>query len=131
MSADFESGFVLGWPRLVLRAEGGIVFTASIWLFAKQGVHWWVYPVLLFVPDIFMLGYVRSKRVGAALYNLGHSYPAVALLAAASLAADVRIGVAVASIWLGHIGWDRMFGYGLKYGSDFKHTHLGDLTRRR
>ncbi|MGQ7476239.1 DUF4260 family protein [Streptococcus suis] len=30
-------------------------------------------------------------------------------------------------IWLAHIGWDRAFGYGLKYESGFKHTHLGDL----
>jgi hypothetical protein len=32
--------------------------------------------------------------------------------------------LAVALIWIAHIGFDRLLGYGLKYISDFKHTHL-------
>jgi Domain of unknown function (DUF4260) len=30
----------------------------------------------------------------------------------------------VAVIWAAYIGFDRMIGYGLKYSSGFKHTHL-------
>ena len=37
---------------------------------------------------------------------------------------------AVRIIWLGHVGWDRNFGYGHKYDGDFKHTHVGTLNRR-
>jgi hypothetical protein len=33
----------------------------------------------------------------------------------------------VALIWLAHIGLDRALGYGLKYGSGFRDTHLGRL----
>jgi hypothetical protein len=30
----------------------------------------------------------------------------------------------IALIWLAHIGVDRMLGYGLKYPTGFKDTHL-------
>ena len=32
--------------------------------------------------------------------------------------------VTVGTIWLGHIGMDRMLRYGLKYNDHFQHTHL-------
>ena len=32
-------------------------------------------------------------------------------------------------IWIAHIGFDRLAGYGLKYGSGFGHTHLGLMGR--
>jgi hypothetical protein len=31
----------------------------------------------------------------------------------------------LALIWVAHIGFDRLLGYGLKYASAFGHTHLG------
>ena len=31
----------------------------------------------------------------------------------------------IALIWGAHIGIDRLFGYGLKYPTGFKDTHLG------
>ncbi|HLA02836.1 MAG TPA: DUF4260 family protein [Aestuariivirga sp.] len=31
--------------------------------------------------------------------------------------------------WLAHIGLDRAIGYGLKYASDFRDTHLGRIGR--
>jgi hypothetical protein len=30
----------------------------------------------------------------------------------------------IALIWLAHIGLDRMLGYGLKYPTEFKDTHM-------
>ena len=38
--------------------------------------------------------------------------------------ADGDAAVAVALIWLTHIGVDRAIGYGLKYPTGFKDTHL-------
>ena len=34
------------------------------------------------------------------------------------------LAVAVALAWFAHIGMDRLAGYGLKYPTDFKDTHL-------
>ncbi|MDD9911252.1 MAG: DUF4260 family protein, partial [Ahrensia sp.] len=37
--------------------------------------------------------------------------------------------LAIALIWAAHISGDRALGYGLKYESNFKHTHLGKIGR--
>jgi hypothetical protein len=122
-------GSVIGWPKLILRLEGATLFAASVALFAAQGQRWWLYPALLFVPDIFMLGYLRDTKLGAVIYNIGHSYPAAAVVTVIGLTTATPLVVAIGAIWFGHIGWDRLFGYGLKYGTSFKHTHLGDLEK--
>ena len=121
-----EQGFVEGKPRLWLRLDGAVLFGATLVLFALvPRHHWWLYPALLFVPDIFMIGYLRNTTVGAFLYNTGHSYflPSLVVL----LGCHHPLVVAIGLIWLGHVGWDRFFGYGLKYDTHFKHTHLGSL----
>lgn len=124
-------GSVIGAPKVVLRLEGAVLFGASIALFAVQGQQWWLYPVLLLVPDIFMLGYLRNTKLGAITYNLGHSYPAAAAVTALGFVLASPMTIAIGAIWFGHIGWDRMLGYGLKYGTSFKHTHLGDLEKSK
>jgi Domain of unknown function (DUF4260) len=129
MSKNPLVGSVIGWPKVILRLEGATLFAASIALFAIQGQQWWLYPALLFVPDIFMLGYLRSTKLGAIIYNLGHSYPAAAALTAIGFIVSSPLAIAIGAIWFGHIGWDRLFGYGLKYATSFKHTHLGDLEK--
>jgi hypothetical protein len=129
MSSSPLVGSVVGAPKLLLRVEGAVLFAASIAVFSVQGQAWWLYPALLLVPDIFMLGYLRNTKLGSIIYNLGHSYPAAAMVAALGFVTASAFTVAIGAIWFGHIGWDRMFGYGLKYATSFKHTHLGDLEK--
>ena len=131
MSAKPLVGAVVGTPKLVLRIEGATLFAASIALFAAQNQAWWLYPALLLVPDIFMLGYLRNTRLGSIIYNLGHSYPLAAIVTVLGFALSSQVTIAIGAIWFGHIGWDRMFGYGLKYATSFKHTHLGDLEKQK
>ena len=123
--------YVTGKPKVWLRLEGVVLLIATIILFSAQGQKWWLYPALLLVPDIFMLGYLANTKLGAFFYNLGHSYFAPALMILLSWTTESKIALAIGIIWLGHIGWDRFLGYGLKYDSDFKHTHLGDLNKPR
>jgi len=49
------------------------------------------------------------------------------LLAAIGLLFSVSATVAL--IWVAHIGFDRLVGYGLKYGAGFNYTHLGLIGR--
>lgn len=122
-------GAVTGRPRLLLRAEGGVLLVAGLLAFRATGQPWWLVPVLLLLPDLSMAGYARSPRLGALTYNLGHSYPLPALLAAAALVLDETSGVAVALVWFMHIGLDRLLGYGLKHDEAFTDTHLGVIGR--
>jgi Domain of unknown function (DUF4260) len=124
------SGYVVGVPLRILRSEGLVLFAAALaTYFTALDESVWLVPLLLFAPDLFMVGYARSARAGAALYNLAHSYPAPAVLGAVALAASSSLWQAVALVWFAHIGMDRGLGYGLKYDGSFQQTHLGEIGR--
>jgi hypothetical protein len=123
---------VSGLPLRILRSEGLVLLVAALaTYFAGLDEPWWLVPLLLFVPDAFMVGYAKSRRVGALLYNFAHSYPAPVVLGAFATVADERLWQGVALVWFAHIGMDRALGYGLKYETDFKDTHLGRIGHDR
>jgi hypothetical protein len=110
---------------LVLEYLGG--FALAIYLFSIWHLPWWWFAALFFVPDVGMLGYLFSPKLGAFTYNLFHHLGLASVVLIAGMAADV-VGLKVAgSVLIGHLFFDRVFGYGLKYADAFKHTHLGTL----
>lgn len=112
-------------PGTVLRGEGAALLGLSVVLYWLNEGNWVLFGLLLLAPDVSMLGYLVGKRVGAAAYNLFHAYPLPAVLAGFGLLAGSPVALSVALIWFSHIGMDRLVGYGLKYASGFKDTHLG------
>jgi len=111
-------------PGILLRVEGVFVLALSLLLYRTAGGHWGIFFLLFLWPDLSILGYLVSARVGSRLYNFVHTYVFPLALAAASLYKhDVRL-LAFALIWLAHIGLDRALGFGLKYPTFFKDTHL-------
>jgi hypothetical protein len=64
------------------------------------------------------------------MYNLTHSYIIPLGLAGVCVAAHQYELLAYCAIWVAHIGFDRAFGYGLKYATSFGDTHLGKVGRR-
>jgi hypothetical protein len=111
-------------PRLLLRFEGTVVFAAATALYFHEDNAWWLYVILALAPDLSMVGYAAGNRVGALAYNAVHTYALPVALAAAGVVAGANGLVAVCLIWIAHIGADRALGYGLKYPTDFKDTHL-------
>ena len=71
-----------------------------------------------------MLGYLKDAKWGSAAYNLVHTLFGPILLLAVALLLPAASCIPYALIWLAHIGFDRMLGYGLKYPTFFKDTHL-------
>ena len=71
-----------------------------------------------------MLPYLIGVQWGTVSYNLAHtlSLPLILLVAALILPAPGLVPYAL--IWISHIALDRMLGFGLKYPSAFKDTHL-------
>jgi hypothetical protein len=69
-------------------------------------------------------GYAAGPRVGAIAYNALHTEVLPLPLGAAGAVADADHLVQVALVWLAHIGLDRALGYGLKYPTAFKDTHV-------
>lgn len=118
-------GVVTGAPQIILRLEGACVLAFAVMAYARTGGGWGMFALLFLTPDLSMLGYLVDRKVGAALYNLGHSYLLPAGLTLFGLAASTSLAISLALVWVAHIGFDRVLGYGLKYSSAFKHTHLG------
>ena len=71
-----------------------------------------------------MLGYLLNPKLGSRLYNLVHTEILPLALATSSFALHRSFLLAFTLIWLGHIGFDRALGYGLKYPTFFKDTYL-------
>jgi hypothetical protein len=111
-------------PRVLLHAEGVAVAAAAIALYFDAGYPWWLLVALALAPDLSMVGYLAGSTIGAAAYDAAHTYVLPVALAAVGLIVDAETAVQIGLIWLTHIGVDRAVGYGLKYRTGFKDTHL-------
>ena len=111
-------------PRILLRAEGGVVAVTAIALYLHADYPWWLLVVLALAPDLSAVGYLAGPTVGAAAYDAAHTYSLPIGVAAIGVIADAEIAIQVGLIWLAHIGVDRAVGYGLKYPTGFRDTHL-------
>jgi hypothetical protein len=111
-------------PRLLLHLEAATVLIASLFAYRNSHGSWLLFAVLFLAPDGSMIGYLLNSRVGATTYNTIHTYVGPFLLAGYALWIAQPTALLVALIWVAHIGFDRMLGYGLKYPARFKDTHL-------
>lgn len=121
------TGAVLG----LLRAEGLAIFIAGTSAYGESGGSWWWFAVLFLAPDLSFVGYALDRGRGAVIYNAVHTYVTPLAVAAAGFVLGYPVAVQVALIWIAHIGADRALGFGLKFASGFKDTHLGRLGRQR
>ncbi|WP_421849211.1 DUF4260 domain-containing protein [Novosphingobium sp.] len=119
------TGNVLGVPRTILRLEGALVLAGTAFAYAHTEGSIHLFLLIFLVPDLSMLGYLAGRAWGAAIYNFSHSYLAPAALLGLGFLQPEQLAVQLGLIWMAHIGFDRMVGYGLKYRSGFAHTHLG------
>ena len=86
---------------------------------------WWLYPILFFLPDLSIAGYAFSSKTGAIVYNLFHHKAIAILMIALGWIMIVPDLTVLGLLFFSHSAFDRALGYGLKYGENFHHTHLG------
>ena len=115
-------------PAILLRIEETAILAAAT--FAYQHLHqsWLLFALLFFTPDIFMLGYLLNTHLGAATYNLAHTLSLPVALLFAGYLLHWQLAPPIALIWIAHITFDRLLGFGLKYPISFKGTHLQRIT---
>ena len=114
--------------KTVLKLEEFALFVFSILAFNELPFAWWLYPALILIPDVSMLGYLINPRIGAFCYNLVHHKAlAIVVWCLGIFLANPTVQL-VGVILFGHSAMDRVAGYGLKYFSGFKDTHLGKLA---
>lgn len=104
-----------------------MIFIAALTAYLASGFELLWFVLLFFTIDLFMLGYLADPRVGAAVYNFGHSYIVPVIGLAIAFVWDDSLVLAFTLIWIGHIGLDRALGYGLKLPTSFHDTHLGPI----
>jgi len=117
--------------KTVLNIEEWAIFLLCIFLFSRLPFAWWWFPALLLLPDVGMLGYLISPKVGAFTYNILHHRGIAALVAAYALWVDKPTWKLAAIILFAHISMDRALGYGLKYSDSFSNTHLGIIGKQQ
>ena len=129
---DENAGFggaVDGGVRTLLRTEGLLLLIAAVGLYERIAGGWGLFALLFLVPDLSFAGYLLGPRVGALAYNMMHSTVGPLTLAAVGVTLHHHLALALALIWLAHIGFDRALGYGLKHAQGFTFTHLGRIGR--
>jgi len=61
-------------PKFLLRVESLVITTGLLVLYGRVGSSWVLFFAAILVPDLSIFGYAAGPRVGAAIYNLAHTY---------------------------------------------------------
>jgi Domain of unknown function (DUF4260) len=109
---------------VLLRVEGLAIAVAAILVYVDGPHSWWLFAVLIAAPDLAFVAYYRGPRLGAVAYNLTHNLVLPIAVGTMGVLSESEPTKAVALLWLAHIGADRLLGYGLKYPTAFKDTHM-------
>ncbi len=111
--------------KKLLHLEGLIFLLTALYFYHLLEGNWILFFALLFTPDISMIGYLKDKRLGAITYNIGHNYVlALIVIGLGFLPLQNSLITQIGIILFAHVALDRLLGYGLKYPSGFKDTHL-------
>lgn len=115
--------------KSLLKIEQLTILILCLLFFYHLQYNWWWFIGLFFVPDISMVGYAVNHKVGGIFYNILHhkSLPIVVLILGYLMSESVVL--MIGTIWLAHISFDRMLGYGLKHLDHFQNTHLGKIGK--
>jgi len=105
-------------------------FGLAIFLFTQIGLQWWLFPLCLLLPDVSMAGYLINSKIGAWLYNFFHHKLLAVFILVLGFCLKIQIVEFIGVILFAHSAMDRIFGYGLKFKDDFKHTHLGWIGKK-
>lgn len=128
-SVNEEKNVPMTNPVVLQRTEAGVLFVLALVLYARTDAGWPLFALLVLVPDLGMLGYLAGPRIGAATYNTVHAAVLPAALALGGILSGNATITAVATIWLAHIAFDRLMGYGFKLPTAFGDTHLSRKGR--
>lgn len=117
--------------KTVIKLEELGLFVFGIYLFSLLNYQWWWFSALILAPDLSMFGYVINTKAGAFSYNLFHHRGAAILVYILGCYLRIEIVQLIGIILFSHAAMDRIFGYGLKYETGFKYTHLGEIGKNK
>jgi hypothetical protein len=131
VSNGSEPAFAPRNVTLLLRLEGVALLVASLVAYAALGGNWWLFLLLILVPDLCMLAKLSgSDKLLADVYNLAHTTVIPLAIGVIAYFAGWMDALPYCVIWLAHIAADRALGFGLKYPGSFRATHLGAIGKK-
>ena len=116
--------------KAIIKLEELGLFLFGIYLFNQLDYAWWWFLVLIFAPDLSMIGYAFGNKSGAFLYNLVHHRGIAIIIYLAGIYFSDNVIQLTGIILFTHCSLDRMMGYGLKYETGFKFTHLEEIGKK-
>jgi hypothetical protein len=117
--------------KQLLQLEEFAMFLIAIVAFNQLQFDWWLFPALLLLPDLSMVGYLINAKVGAYCYNFVHHKALALLIVGLGFYMNNQYLLLSGIILFAHSSMDRVFGYGLKYITSFNDTHLGIIGHQK
>jgi hypothetical protein len=111
----------------IIRLEEVMFFIIGVYAYTYLDYSWGLFFLLLFSPDISMIGYIWNTKLGAYTYNIVHHRGIGLGILLVGVILSQSILLLVGIILFTHSSMDRVFGYGLKHIDSFKHTDLGTM----
>lgn len=100
--------------KTLLRLEELALVGLSLYLFLALDYAWWWFPLLFFVPDASMLGFLINQKLGGTIYNfIHHKALAVLLYVLGSFIQFPALQLA-GVVMFGHSSFDRALGFELQ-----------------
>ena len=112
-------------PIILRRVEALAVFLLGIVVYYYNGYSWLTFAILFFLPDAGAIGYLKSYKFGGSMYNLTHLTIWPLVLVAYGFIFDNETAKMIAIIWITHVMFDRLLGWGFKSGGSFYETGMG------
>ncbi|WOK05590.1 DUF4260 domain-containing protein [Imperialibacter roseus] len=116
--------------KSLLNLEEAAMFIAAFLGTIYLDYAWWLFFAWLLAPDVSMIGYLFNTKIGAVFYNLAHHKGVAVACFVTGFVISSPEWMFAGLLLFGHSAMDRVFGYGLKYADDFKHTHLGWIGKK-
>lgn len=115
--------------KTIIKLEELGLFILGIYFFNQMNYAWWWFLCLILVPDFAMIGYFFGDKIGAFCYNFFHHRAIAILVYFIGIYFHQNEIILAGIILFSHAAFDRMLGYGLKYETGFKYTHLGKIGK--
>lgn len=100
--------------KILIQLEELTLVALSSYLFLALDYAWWWFPLLFFVPDLSLAGYLINKKAGAVIYNIiHHKALSIGLYLTGSIIQLPALQLAGVMMF-GHSSLDRALGFPLQ-----------------
>ena len=97
-----------------IKVEELTLVVLSFYLFLALDYAWWWFPLLFFLPDVSLAGYLINAKAGAVVYNVVH-HKALSVLLYLTGSLTQFPGLQLAGVVMfGHSSFDRALGFELQ-----------------